>query len=46
MLSACIIQEGDAYFLVVKFNDKFLYRSPITPEFVSFLLLLGIPMCS
>ncbi|AIK35621.1 exosporium protein G [Bacillus pseudomycoides] len=46
MVSACIYQDGDAYFLIVKFNDKIIFRVSLSPEFYSLLVFLGFPICS
>ena len=44
LLVTCILQEGNAYFLVTKVDDVITLKVPITAG--EFILALGVPRCS
>ncbi|EEN03321.1 hypothetical protein bthur0014_19790 [Bacillus thuringiensis IBL 4222] len=42
----CILQEGNAYFLVTKVDDVITLKVPITAGVAGLFLALGVPRCS
>ena len=45
LLVTCILQEGNAYFLVTKVDDVITLKVPITGV-AGLFLALGVPRCS
>ncbi|MFJ8453590.1 exosporium protein ExsG [Bacillus paramycoides] len=46
LLVNCVLQEGNAYFLVMKVDDVITLKVPITAGVAGLFLALGVPKCS